>query len=259
LTVSALEFDTTGLDYTASAAYLGFAISGHTVARATLIGPTPRQPPDRGRPGAPRFQRRYDMTATRILALHGYHGSAAILRRQISPVASVLPGGTELVFVDAPSLSRGDFGWWHDGFRGWERTRDWVLDLTSSEHFDGVLGFSQGAALTGLLAALQDSDPSTSLRFEFAVMVGGFTSDKPQHSALFQRKITLPSLHVMGASDSIVPMRDSARLADRFENPVIVEHRGGHVIPSDPAIASRIARFVADGGVVTVPAGGHRA
>ena len=41
LTVTALDIDKTGLDETASAAYLGFAISGHTLARATIICPTP--------------------------------------------------------------------------------------------------------------------------------------------------------------------------------------------------------------------------
>jgi pimeloyl-ACP methyl ester carboxylesterase len=199
------------------------------------------------------------MTATRILALHGYHGSAEVLRRQIAPLSAALPRTTELVFVDAPSLSQHDFGWWHDGFRGWERTRDWVLDLAARDQFDGIFGFSQGAAFTGLLAAVQQSDPTTSLRFEFAVMVGGFTSFEPQHAALMERKIALPSLHVMGASDGIVPMRDSLRLAERFEDPVIVQHPGGHVIPSDPAITSRIARFVAERGTVRTAAGGQGA
>jgi Raf kinase inhibitor-like YbhB/YbcL family protein len=41
LTVTALDIDKTGLDDTASAAYLGFAISGHTLARATIVCPTP--------------------------------------------------------------------------------------------------------------------------------------------------------------------------------------------------------------------------
>jgi predicted esterase len=190
------------------------------------------------------------MTSTRILALHGYHGSAAVLRRQIAPLSSVLPAEVELVFVDAPSLAEGDFGWWHEGFRGWERTRDWALELAGRERYDGVFGFSQGAALAGLLTALQQ-------RFEFAVMVGGFTSFEPQHAALFQRQVTVPSLHVMGAADDIVPMRDSLRLAERFEAPVIVKHPSGHVIPSDSTITSRIAEFVAERGVVPAAAGGH--
>jgi pimeloyl-ACP methyl ester carboxylesterase len=200
-----------------------------------------------------------EMTATRILALHGYHGSAAVLRRQVAALSAVLPVHTDLVFVDAPSLSQHDFGWWHEGFRGWERTRDWVLDLAAREHFDGVFGFSQGAALTGLLAAVEQSDPTTSLRLEFAVMVGGFTSFESQHAQMFERKITLPSLHVMGASDGIVPMRDSLVLAERFEDPVIIKHAGGHVIPSDPSITSRIATFVAERGAVRTPAGGQGA
>ena len=36
-----VTLDKTGLDETASAAYLGFAISGHTLARATIVCPTP--------------------------------------------------------------------------------------------------------------------------------------------------------------------------------------------------------------------------
>jgi hypothetical protein len=60
--------------------------------------------------------------------------------------------------VDAPSLASGDFGWWHEGFRGWERTRDWAVELLrTGPRIDGIFGFSQGAALTGLLAALRDT------------------------------------------------------------------------------------------------------
>jgi Raf kinase inhibitor-like YbhB/YbcL family protein len=41
ITVTALSVAKTGLDQDASAAYLGFAIGGSTLARATLICPTP--------------------------------------------------------------------------------------------------------------------------------------------------------------------------------------------------------------------------
>lgn len=184
------------------------------------------------------------MNTIRILSLHGYRGSAAILRRQIAPVAATLPADVELVFVDAPSLASGDFGWWHEGFRGWERTRDWAIELMSAQHFDGVFGFSQGAALTGLLAALCDEQPAP-ISFDLGIMVSGFTSTMQQHAHLFTRKLSVPSLHVIGRADGVVPMRDSLLLADRFANPVIIEHAGGHVIPDDPAITARIADFVA--------------
>jgi predicted esterase len=181
----------------------------------------------------------------RMLCLHGYHGTGAILRRQMAPLAAAIPPDIELLYVDAPSLSEGGFGWWHDGFRGWERTRDWAVELLgTAAPIDGIFGFSQGAALTGLLAALRDSRPPP-VSFEFAIMVGGFTSTMPQHAQLFRRKLTVPSVHVSGRADAIVPRRDSLRLAGRFADPLVLEHAGGHVIPGDPAVAGPIAGFLA--------------
>jgi pimeloyl-ACP methyl ester carboxylesterase len=184
------------------------------------------------------------MRDLRMLCLHGYHGSAAILRRQMAPLAAAIPPNVELVYADAPSLSAGDFGWWHEGFSGWERTRDWAVELVGSSPVDGIFGFSQGAALTGLLAALRDSSPAP-LSFEFAIMVGGFTSTMPQHAGLFPRKLTVPSVHVTGRSDAIVPIRDSLLLAGRFARPLVIEHDGGHVIPGDTAVTEPIAEFLA--------------
>ena len=192
------------------------------------------------------------MDGISILALHGYHGSAQTLRRQIAPLAEALPSSVDLTFVDAPSLARGDFGWWHEGFTGWEATRDWIAELTAGEHFDGVIGFSQGAALAGLLLATQEAAGDAAGKtahafgfgFGFGVMIGGFTSEEPRHAPLLRRKLTTPSLHVTGRADGIVPMRDSLRLAERFADPVIVEHGGGHVIPTDPRALARIVEFV---------------
>ncbi|TML33855.1 MAG: hypothetical protein E6G35_00015 [Actinobacteria bacterium] len=186
-------------------------------------------------------------SALRILCLHGYHGNAEVLRRQMAPLASALPSDVELVFVDAPSLSVRDFGWWHEGFSGWERTRDWVGALMSSgPPFDGIFGFSQGAALTGLLAAVRESEhPRPVADFGFAIMVGGFTSNLPQHARLFQHKLRIPSVHIIGRGDVIVPKRDSLLLADRFTDPLVIEHAGGHVIPGG-AVATRTAQFLSE-------------
>jgi pimeloyl-ACP methyl ester carboxylesterase len=76
----------------------------------------------------------------------------------------------------------------------------------------------------------------------------------PQHAHVFTRKLSVPSLHVMGRADGIVPMPDSLVLAERFAGPVIIEHAGGHVIPDDPAITVRIADFVVSHNQVTNPA-----
>jgi len=187
------------------------------------------------------------MADLRVLCLHGYHGTGAILRRQMAALAGSLPANIEFVYIDAPSLASGDFGWWHEGFSGWERTRDWIVGrLNAGPRIDGIFGFSQGAALAGLLAALRESPRAPrGLDFGFAIMVGGFTSFLPQHADLFPRPLTIPSVHVTGRGDGIVPRSDSLKLASRFADPLVLEHSGGHVIPGDRMIAEPIARFLA--------------
>src|SRR5882724_10460978 len=69
------------------------------------------------------------MSHLRVLCLHGYHGSGAILRDQMESLTATLRPNVEFVYVNAPSLATDDFGWWHEGFNGWERTRDWAIEL----------------------------------------------------------------------------------------------------------------------------------
>jgi hypothetical protein len=191
------------------------------------------------------------MHKIRLLCLHGYHGSADILRRQMRPLVDGLDVPVEFVHVDAPSLAGGDFGWWHLNFRGWERTRDWAVDLFEREpHFDGVFGFSQGAALTALLVGMRAPDGVVSeqrpLSFEFAMMASGFRSDSSIHSGLFANtdSFALPSLHMMSQSDPIVANRDSRTLAAQFQAPLVLEHSDGHVVASTPPIREKVAEFL---------------
>jgi hypothetical protein len=197
------------------------------------------------------------MSSISVLCLHGYHGSAQILRRQLAPLAAGLSGDIELDCVDAPSLGTGDFGWWHEGFAGWERSVGRAVDLLARRRYDGIFGFSQGAALAGLLAAVREDGRYGQVDFQFAIMVGGFTSTEAQHADLFARKLTLPSLHVTGRMDGVVPMRDSLQLADRFADPLILRHPGGHIIPGDTALTARIDEFITrcggDAGVLEEP------
>jgi pimeloyl-ACP methyl ester carboxylesterase len=177
----------------------------------------------------------------RILCLHGYHGSAEILRRQMAPLASSI-SGVEFVYVDAPSLVERDFGWWHSPARGWDRTRDWAIDVLGGQPgFDGVFGFSQGAALTGLLAGMQQA---STVRFDFAVLVSGFKNDAPELAELYGSRFTVPSLHIISRTDGIVPPRESHSLAEQFENPVILEHSGGHIVPNTPAVVDGVNQFL---------------
>jgi hypothetical protein len=187
----------------------------------------------------------------RIRCLHGYHGSARILHSQMRALVEDLQPVIEFVYVDAPSLASGDFGWWHHHFRGWQRTREAIVSLFGREpRFDGVFGFSQGAALTSLLVGLRAPDgqvsADTPLSFDFAVMVGGFRSDSADHRHLYAatERYALPSLHIIGHADQVVPARDSRVLAAQFASPTVLEHAGGHVIPGTPQIRRGFADFL---------------
>lgn len=206
----------------------------------------------------------------RILCLHGYRGSAAILREQLRPLTRGLPKSFDFHCVDAPSLSSGDYGWWHarenslapsrgdpgvarlqQRYVGWQRTRDFIVELFAREGpFDGILGFSQGAALAALLVGLRSplAAPSAELplRFGFALMVGGFLSNDDSHGELYARRSSyvLPTLHIIGRADAVVPRVVSQRLALQFPNRLVLEHDGGHVIAATPEIVSRVAELV---------------
>ncbi len=191
------------------------------------------------------------MQTMRILCLHGYHGSGRILRSQMKPLVEDLDPAVEFVYVDAPSLSAGDFGWWHLNFKGWERTMEWAVSFFQREpRFDGVFGFSQGAALTSLLVGMRAPDGRVTrhkpLFFDFAIMAGGFRSDSPAHAHLYAatRSYGLPSLHLIGQADRLVPAEDSRALAAAFASPTVLEHPGGHVIAGTPAIRRGFADFL---------------
>jgi len=198
-----------------------------------------------------------EMTKLRVLCLHGYHGSGEVLRGQLRGWAREVAELAELVCVDAPSIADGDFGWWHaradvpapgappvKRYRGWSRTRAWIARYVA-EHgpFDGVLGFSQGAALAALLVALAVVEPAPLLRF--AIMIGGFQSADARHAPWFAAgPLAVPSLHVIGRADSIVSPAASHALAARFAAPVVVEHDGGHVIADTPAVRTASRAFL---------------
>ena len=185
------------------------------------------------------------MRRLRILGFHGYHGSGAVLRRQLAPLAERLSDLAEFETPDAPSIAEGDFGWWHGTFpssrtrfSGWSITAAW-LEALPLERFDGVFGFSQGAALVGLLTGMREGPG-------FAVMASGFVSLEPEHRPLYQAvsRPRIPSLHLIGASDSIVAPAESRSLVDLYTEPVVAVHPGGHMIPSDPKSVDAVRQFL---------------
>jgi acetyl esterase/lipase len=84
------------------------------------------------------------------------------------------------------------------------------------------------------------------LRFDFAIVVSGFASNDRELARLYDRSdaYDLPSLHVIGRADGIVPSAGSRRLASHFRAPEIVEHGGGHVVPGALDAVARVRAFL---------------
>lgn len=172
----------------------------------------------------PHLPRTRDAAATRpklrILCLHGALGSAAVLRAQAGPLLPLAPYA-DLVFIDAPSLQRGERGWFSlSTYAGFEETHAYLASVVRTHGpFDGVLGLSQGAVLASLLVGL-------GFAFDFAVMFGGFPAHDRRLRRVYddQAKFALPSLHVYGMADGIVSPAASRRLAGLFADPAVVVH-----------------------------------
>lgn len=209
------------------------------------------------------------MKKLRILCLHGYHGNASILKEQMRMLTGELDHLAEFVHVDAPSLSQGDFGWWHavteehpalngsagvgsgvTRYKGWATTRERMIALLAEKKFDGIFGFSQGAALAALLVGLRAPDgkttPDKPLAFDFAMMAAAFLANDPALATLYESRASydLPSLHIIGRSDSIVPGEASRMAAAKFARPVVLEHGGSHIIAGTPEIRKQLAFFL---------------
>ena len=156
----------------------------------------------------------------RILCLHSFRTSAAILRDQlfIAQWPSSLGDLCEFTFVDSPHLASGEVPpdvasffeppykeWWNAMTDEKSGVLEYVgldeslasIDAFVAEHgpFDGVLGFSQGATLTGMLAAsglaegkgpfASSSSSSSSSCPTFALMISGMLARTERARALY--------------------------------------------------------------------------
>ncbi|ERE67973.1 diphthamide biosynthesis protein 1 [Cricetulus griseus] len=118
--------------------------------------------------------------------------------------------------------------------RGLEKALETVAQaLDTLGPFDGLLGFSQGAALAAFVCALGQAGD---LRFpvpRFLILVSGFwPRGLGFKESILQSPLSLPSLHVFGDTDRIIPPQESMQLASQFLGAVTLTHSGGHFIPA---------------------------
>ena len=206
----------------------------------------------------------------RILFLHGYQQSPAIIQDEAkflpSFLESVFGGHVELLYPQAPfvSTSRSNkdstYSWWpEDDELDHAATFAYLSEiLDSSGPFDGVIGFSQGASVGSLLAALleqpQDMRPvafsTTHTAFRFVVSFSGYREEDVRVRKYYEPRISTPILHFISASDPILSEERCLRLVDSCEDAdgrvVIYPGSGNHRIPSTKATKASLSRFLVD-------------
>ena len=202
----------------------------------------------------------------RILCLHGYAQNADFFRARTGSVRKAIKSVAEFTFVDAPFDATGEFlkdtdadergsmlGWFNaeEGsrpaisrkYRGVAESLALVRKtLADDGPFDGILGFSQGATLASLLCGMPPGPPPS---MRFAILVSAFVPRDPAWVLADDAICALPTLHVMGESDALVPLESSRTVAARFSAGREHVHAGGHGVPSDKEFRALLKEFVA--------------
>jgi len=199
----------------------------------------------------------------RVLCLHGYRQNDVSFREKTGAFRKLIGKFCEFTFVKAPhhvlpmsseDINADQRGWWfsreNDYFKaddasdcdkGFEGSLE-LIQKTFELHgpFDGVIGFSQGAALTALLCLIKTRNPemlSPAVKFNFAIMVAAFKSKSTKHTHWYEGgeanpKVSVPTLHVTGRGDRVIAKRLSDDLLDLFHEPTRLNHTGGHFVPA---------------------------
>ncbi|KAI0755480.1 serine hydrolase FSH [Fomes fomentarius] len=219
-------------------------------------------------------------TAKKVIMLHGYAQNASIFSKRMGALRKSCGKDIEFVFVDAPHVltpvdlaeafrstsetsSLGDLGaqeattdsdpalaprgWWKvDAARkntiGLEDAILQLRDILAKDHYEGIFGFSQGAAMAALMAALLEK-PEIFPQFlidgksphpplTFCVSAAGFRPYSPLCDSIFLPTYSTPTLHILGRTDVIVVEERSKTLLDVSSNKRVEYHDGGHFVPS---------------------------
>lgn len=206
----------------------------------------------------------------KVLCIHGYRQNETTFREKSGALRKLLKRHVDFVFVTAPHTlsedvnlaikpdSEQDKGWWFsrpnkgyyaldntDISTGFEESLKLIEEAFETlGPFDGVLGFSQGAAFVSLLCVLRN-DPKNKLDFKFAILISGFKSMLAPHEGMYSAPIDCSSFHVIGATDAVIPSQSSEELVSVFVNPAVYRHNGGHYVPASAALRTALNEFVA--------------
>ncbi|XP_072231546.1 esterase OVCA2 [Leuresthes tenuis] len=205
------------------------------------------------------------MAPLRVLCIHGYRQNGSSFREKTGALRKLLKKQVELVYLSAPLPVKQDIpgnennsvpgagrdedprGWWFSDIQAQsfsaQQQCDESLGLDESMSavreavivqgpFDGILGFSQGAAFVAMLCSLQEQRLEPEFSFRFAILVAGFRSACMEHQRFYSTPLQIPSLHVFGLEDRVIPGNMSRELLPFFQDTQVLIHPGGHFVPA---------------------------
>lgn len=240
------------------------------------------------------------ISSMKVLMLHGYtqngelfHVKTRVLQKHLQ---KIFPGITftfptgplRLNLTDVPgydSAAQADgteieaYGWWrrsdateHPDYVGMDDSLSLISKLLAFEGpFDGVIGFSQGAAFAAIISSLLEG-PSRQEGFKkaqsrsslaipypssfktlqhppmkFCVSYSGFIAPGERYIGFYDPQIRTPVCHFIGSLDSVVVETRTSKLVEACggeAQTLVVTHPGGHFVPTGKQFLDILAGFV---------------
>ena len=214
----------------------------------------------------------------RILALHSFRTSSFIFEKQlrISGLYNLLTQDlkAELTFVNAPHKASGPipqdvlmafssedyYEWWNATldeeqntwhYENCDESLEYLDSVWKEDEFDGIIGFSQGAAISALFAARLKKENAVRIP-KFIICISGIKVRDARFDPYYEAISDLPNLHIFGQHDPVKILTN--KLVKCFDSPVILTHERGHVVPRLQAdMSETLKNFVLRSSMHDVP------
>lgn len=237
----------------------------------------------------------------RILMLHGYTQSGPLFNAKTKAlekslnkafpgvVLSYPTGPMKLRAKDVPGFDTSQvedegneveaYGWWRRSntaeppeYVGLEEGLGVVAELLRTQGpFDGVMGFSQGAAMATMVTSLLEGEsrkkvfeaaqaknklafpfPSSFANLDhppmkFCVLYAGFIAPGSRYTAFYEPTINTPICHFIGSLDTVVEEERTNLLIDAAggaEKTTVIVHPGGHFVPNNRQYIDAVIGFI---------------
>lgn len=235
----------------------------------------------------------------KILMLHGYTQSGPLFDAKTKALQKTLRKtfpGIYLSFPTGPLKLRAShvpgseanaeddteieaYGWWRRSstveppeYMGFDEGLDFVANILKQEGpFDGVIGFSQGAAMAVMISSLLEgesrreafkkAEDSSNLAIpfpssfaglsyppmKFCVTYSGFIAPGERYAAFYHPCVNTPTCQFIGSLDTVVEESRAEALIEATggrDRANIIVHPGGHFVPNSRQYIDSLAAFV---------------